>query len=365
MTYCVILQNIFFNLQAKYYARSNGDSTKYERRDSDHHKVLVYSMPYTNNDQDTAIIMLVTLFCTLNFAFAIVAIYSISKLLKQSVFYCKRNSDLFTTKELDSVYWATVLVCAIINIVCTVVTHCELGFGTVLQLPLKFLIFLIEIISIWFKDFKIRDSICCFTNRYVLRAIHTLAICHILWFLHRVGCSLLVAIFFIALAPAQTLAAISLIYFVILCTIAYVAFNIHFINKMRCCTKQSCKIGCKLFTLFLLYTCIIGAVVSLTFIFNQLAKNGLTSSGLGSVVLSLVAPTIVFIITLQIKQYFMKHFSAANGSKLTSTLDGGESSLQASEGVISNTEKTGSVDDTTEVNEITDGTSDVDSLDMQ
>ena len=102
-------------------------------------------------------------------------------------------------------------------------------------------------------------------------------------------------------------------------------------NKMRCCTKQSCKIDVTLFTFFVLYTCIIGFFVSLTHIFNRLADNGLTSSGLGSVVLSLVAPTIVFIITLQMKQYFMKHFSAANGSKLTSTLDGGESSLQAIE----------------------------------
>ena len=149
---------------------------------------------YSNNDANNYRIVLITSFYALNLAIAIVAIYSSPKLLKQSLFYCKRNS-----MELDSVYWATVLVCAIINIVCTVVTHCELGFGTVLQLPLKFLIFLIEIISIWFKDFKIRDSICCFTNRYVLRAIHTLAICHLLWFLHCVG--LLVAIFFIAHLP--------------------------------------------------------------------------------------------------------------------------------------------------------------------
>ena len=183
------------------------------------------------------------------------------------------------------------------------------------------------LISIWIiiKDFKVRDSVCCFTNRYVLRAIHTLAICHILWFLHRVGCSLLVAIFFIALAPAQTLAAISLIYFVIFCTILYVAFNIYYINKIRCCTRQSCKIGCKLFILFVLYLCILGSLICLTLLFNQLAENGLTSSGLGSVVLSLVAPTIVFIITLKLKHHLEKYFTA--GSDVKSD-DGNESAVQ-------------------------------------
>ena len=306
----------------------------------------MYGMLYSNN-YDVLFCITISIYCALNLAITIIGIYSIQKLMKESVsYYKRRKSDLFTTKELDSVYWATVLVCAIINIVCTVLEYRNFNIAlAVYGLPIKFVIFLIEIISIWI-NMKIRDSICCFTNRYVLRIIHTLAICSILWFLHRVVCSLLVAIFFIALAPAQTLAVISLIYFVILCTIAYVSFNIHFINKMRCCTQRSCKIGCKLFILFMLFICVIDFFVCLTLIFNYLADNGLTSSGLGSVVLSLVAPTIVFVITLQLKQYLLKHF------KYTSEINSDEN-VQSSKETMVNTQ-TWTEDDVTEMTEIDD-----------
>ena len=80
---------------------------------------------------------------------------------------------------------------------------------------------------------------------------------------------------------------------------------------MRCCTKESCKIACKLFTLFILYLCIVTTLVCLTLLFSELANNGLTSSGLGSVVLSLVAPTVVFIITLKLKHHLEKYFITA------------------------------------------------------
>ena len=269
-------------------------------------------------------VILMCLFHAVNLIITIFGIYSASKLLEKIASYFKEDSNSMNTNELNAIYWSTVLVCGIINIIClflriwsTITTKNTNLYGSfyinyelVLTMPLVPIIFLIETVSIWIivKDFKLRDSVCCFTNRYVLRIIHTFAICHILWFLHNVGCGLLVAIFFIALAPAQTLAAISLIFFVIFCTICYVAFNIYYINKMRCCTKESCKIACKLFTLFILYLCIVITLVCLTLLFSELANNGLTSSGLGSVVLSLVAPTIVFIITLRLKHHLEKYF---------------------------------------------------------
>ena len=312
----------------------------YERKDSD--KVFVQAYHY-DNIYLLQIIPFYILYYALNFAIAIVGIYSVPKLLQQSVSFCQKNSNSLTITELNALYWATVLVCATINIVCTVVFHSskyiikenDYIWLYYIIFPLKIVIFFFEVISIWIiiKNFKVRDSICCFTNHYVLRAIHTLAICHILWFLHRVGCSLLVAIFFIALAPAQTLAAIFLIYFVIFCTILYVAFNLYYFNKMRCCTKQSCKTSCKLFTLFILYSCIVGSLLCLTLLFSQLAENGLTSSGLGSVVLSLVAPTIVFIITLRLKHHLEKYFIADSDVKLTDVItdDSNESAVQATE----------------------------------
>ena len=50
-------------------------------------------------------------------------------------------------------------------------------------------------------------------------------------------------------------------------------------------------------------------LVTLTLLFNELIKNGLPSSGLGSVIISLVTPTIVFIITLVLKQQLKKYFT--------------------------------------------------------
>lgn len=199
----------------------------YERRDTD--KMLAQYEKLTSTDLNLSFyITNLCLFYSLNWIITIVGIYSVPRFLRQCVSYCKNSTNVITTKELilNEFYWDTVMVCASINILCTVVyflsdyisTFFDLYFG-IFILPLMFITFIIEVTFIWIsvKDFKISDSVCLFSNRYVMRAIHTLAICHILWFLHRIGCNLLVAIFFIALAPAQTLAAISSIYFIIFC----------------------------------------------------------------------------------------------------------------------------------------------------
>ena len=211
----------------------------------------------------------------------IVGTYSISKIARE----CK---TLFkdTLSALQEIYWAAVIVCAIVNSVCFAFDfspNIDMYYSILLKLPLLLLLLIIEPISICIliKDFKIKDSICCCSNRHVLRAVHTLALSHILWFLHRIGCSLIVAMFFTALAPAQTLAVLSLMYFVIIATVLYVASILHFVK-----TKSVCKLVASL----MLYCCIVGCLVCITLLFNKLAENGLTSAGLGSVILSLVAP---------------------------------------------------------------------------
>ena len=249
------------------------------------------------------------LLCSMNFIITIVSVYSIPKLLTWCVSYSKRNTNRLTLKDLSDLYWAIVIVCAIINIVCSVLTWTKINYldYIISVIPLSISIFLIEMLSIWFavRDFGI--ILTCCSNHYVVRALHTLAVCHVVWFIHRVGCSLLVAIYFIALAPAQTMAAISLIYFVIFWTVIYVAVNLHYIKEVKCCQKSSCCLICKLIVFSILYFLILIFLAMLTLIFNELGNNGLTSSGLGSVIISLVAPTIVFIITLTLKQQLEKY----------------------------------------------------------
>ena len=299
--------------QAKYYARIYG-TVNSERKGTD--KLIVSYNPRFSNEYSIIEIEPFILFFTMNLAISIVGIYFIPEILRRSVSYCEKNSNSLTTKEFSELYWATVMICAVINSVCTICTYakCEPNcfFQLAALLPIYFISFVIEVVSIWvsIKDFKItKHSVFCFSDPSMVRIIHTLAICHILWFIHRVGCSLLVAVFFIALAPAQTLAAISLVYFVIFWTIIYMTFNIHYIRKVKCCKKSSCGLICKLFVMFVLYLLVAIFLITLTLLFNELGNNGLTSSGLGSVVLSLVAPTIVFIITLKLKKHLETYFT--------------------------------------------------------
>ena len=53
---------------------------------------------------------------------------------------------------------------------------------------------------------------------------------------------------------------------------------------------------------------VISFFIFFTLLYVELSENGLTSSGLGSVILSLVAPTIVFLVTLKIKHQVEFYF---------------------------------------------------------
>ena len=215
---------------------------------------------------------------------------------------------------IDNFYWATVIICVAINIPCAVLSFfLVISVLSLLAMPL---FFVMEVVSVWIivKDFKTSNSRC---GTYVLRAVYTLATCHILWFIHRVTLNLIVALYYIAVAPVQTLAAITLIYSVIFCTIIYVAYNLHCFKLMLSNRrmKHCCSLSCKLFAIFIVYGGIIGILICLTMIFNEMVDSGLTSSGLGSVLLSLVAPTIVFIITLSLKGHVKKRFNVAKLSQ--------------------------------------------------
>ena len=277
---------------------------------------------YKNVLTNVFIINLLLLY-TSNFLVAIVGTYFLPKLLQQGLSYCRTTTNSLSPREFCELFWAAVIICALINFACSAYSyayffllcnncHCTSQTQIILRfyLPPTLIILLAETISIWIrvKNLKIVGSVCCCFNRHLVRAIHTLGVCHILWCLHRVVCSLLVAIFFVALAPAQTLAAISLIYFVILSAIVYLTFNLHYLRKIKCPGKSSVKLVCKLLVISLLYLLTIGFLFLLTLLFNTLAENGLTSSGLGSVILSLVAPTIVFVVTLKLKQHLNKYF---------------------------------------------------------
>ena len=216
-------------------------------------------------------------------------------------------------------YWATVVVCGTINISCSVISFIfpYYSYFNHLIILSTVVFFTMEVVTVWIvvKDFQTSNSKC---GIYVLRAVYTLATCHILWFMHRVTFNLIVAMYYIAVAPVQTLAAITLIYSVIFCTIVYIAYNLHCFKLMlrNRRIKRCCSMSLKLFVILVVYCGIIGILICLTMIFNGMVSNGLTSSGLGSVLLSLVAPTIVFMITLSLKGHVKKWLKAAKSSHI-------------------------------------------------
>ena len=299
-------------MQAKFYARSYGGSLNELKMESD--KLIVSAFYYYNDFVDSEVFWYkyMSIFFILNTIIAIVGTYSVSAGLHKLTALSKGRFILLTIDQVDDLYWAVVVVCGVVDFAITVmnlylVSSYEYAFIVVIVTPTKYsVLYIFEIVCLFVlsKDFKTTDSVCCFSHRHVLRVIHTLAWCQLVWFLHRVGCNLLVAIFFIAIAPAQTLAAITLLYSVLVCTILYIAYNINSFRKYQRC----CKRKCKLFLAFVLYLLTVAFISLLTLIFNDLAENGLTSSGLGSIILSLVAPTIVFIITLKLKQQLASLF---------------------------------------------------------
>ena len=302
-------------MQAKFYARSYGGSLNELKMESD--KLIVrefYYIEYFLPGYSEVYWYILSIFYVLNTIIAVVGTYSVSAGLHKLTALSKGRFILLTIDQVDDLYWAVVVVCGVVDVAITVMNyylalisyHFFILMTAATSKYPAIILYIIEIVClvVLSKDFKTTDSVCCFSHRHVLRVIHTLALCQLVWFLHHVGSNLLVAIFFVAIAPAQTLAAITLLYSVLVCSILYIAYIINSFRKYRRC----CKRKCKLFLASILYLLTVAFISLLTLIFNDLAENGLTSSGLGSIILSLVAPTIVFIITLKLKRQLGSFF---------------------------------------------------------
>ncbi len=88
------------------------------------------------------------------------------------------------------------------------------------------------------------------------RILLNFGICNILWIFHRVGNCCIVSLYFIAIAPVQTLAAITLCLSSVMMLVVTTAMILHicysgfFIKKKRCITT------CKIILLLILFPCV-------------------------------------------------------------------------------------------------------------
>ena len=114
--------------------------------------------------------------------------------------------------------------------------------------------------------------------------MHALALCQILWFVHRLATGTIICAIAFIIAPAQTLGTI--------------------IQSLKKCAAgcardfKKCTMSCKSATLPFVIACSVGLIFTVTLLFLALVENGLQSAGLGEFILSLVPSTAIFVIGL-------------------------------------------------------------------
>ena len=109
------------------------------------------------------------------------------------------------------------------------------------------------------------------------------------------------------------------------------------VNYKKC--EYTCNIDddnlCAIMYVFVIATCAIGLIFTVTLLFIALVDNGLQSAGIGGFILSLVPPTVIFVIGLCVsREKVLKFYKTVLASK--STPNGSADSNE--EGIPANSE---------------------------
>ncbi len=139
------------------------------------------------------------------------------------------------------------------------------------------------------------------------RILLNFGICNIVWIFHRVGNCCIVSLYFIAIAPAQTLAAITLCLSSVMMLVVATAMMLHVCYSGCYIKKKRCITTCKIILLLILFTCVVTVIVSFSLIFVDLTQHGLTGSDMGSILLSLIIPILTLIVGLVVKKELKKN----------------------------------------------------------
>ncbi len=140
------------------------------------------------------------------------------------------------------------------------------------------------------------------------RILLNFGICNIVWIFHRVGNCCIVSLYFIAIAPAQTLAAITLCLSSVMMLVVTTAMMLHVCYSGFCIKKKRCITTCKIILLLILLIGVIAVIASFSLIFVDLTQHGLTGSDMGSILLSLIIPILTLIVSLVVKQELKKNY---------------------------------------------------------
>ena len=153
---------------------------------------------------------------------------------------------------------------------------------------------------------------CKHNKRRLHQILHALALCQIIWFVHRLATEAIISAITFIIAPAQTLGTVTLLLSTVVCAILFVSSLLK--EGQQCCSKA-------VFCTLLIAICTTGLIVTVTILFIALVDNGLQSAGMGGFILSLVPSTAIFVIGLCVNREIAVNFyhnvfasSSASGS---------------------------------------------------
>ena len=254
---------------------------------------------YTISASDHIIIALV-MTISLNMLIMLIGLYVIQQAFATNSVSKLLESWLESTETMTILFWTTSVVLFVVNLTCLIVDLIISPISNIMRVPSIVFFTLSEICTIHVitKKYRANSNLCS-------RIVHNYATCNILWFAHRVGNCFIVSIYFIALAPSQTIAAITL------CISAIVMFIIVIAVGVRLCYSRNCITVLKLLGLVITLIFALVFLITFTLIFVDLIHHGLSASDMGSVILSLAIPSLMLLVSFGVKRYLKD--SSSNG----------------------------------------------------
>ena len=227
------------------------------------------------------------------------------------LFTVRYSGKVYTWTEIEyfkNLFKASAIVLAFINlgtfILNTVLAIVYYNINNRTHLIIKYilviLIFILDIIVSYHNTRKYSHIKC--------KIMYALALCQIIWFVHRLATYVILFILAFLVAPAQALGILSLLLTVIFFTILFVSSLLK--QCQAGCSRRSCSNGGTLLAMLLrifILVCTAGLVFTVIYLFVILVNSGLHSAGLGGFILSLVTPTIFFVIGI-----YINHETAIN-----------------------------------------------------
>lgn len=208
--------------------------------------------------------------------------------------------NVLTSQETGPIIFSSsAVVCFLLNIGCfiyeTVSTKTSFPFLKV------GVFFVLELFTIQIITKKTMTS-----TRLGMRCLTNYGICNILLFVHKLGDCFIVSMYFIALAPAPTIAAIVLCFSSIMMIIIATAFML-IIGYTGCfIQKRYCITIFKIVMLIIFIICALTIIVLFTLIFVDLTAHGLIGSNMGSIIFSLAVPIMTLLLSIVIERQLKK-----------------------------------------------------------